>query len=101
MPSPSGPVRVAMSLSRQDQPAQRGPRTVAAVLFVVFEKHLSNTYGTWRLHAKIVPEWLPAREPGRLTYRVPEEKDEEEVTKEKEEDKKDEEEEEGGIFDKF
>ena len=38
-------------------------------------------YGTWRLHAKIVPEWLPAREPGRLTYRVPEEMEEEEVNK--------------------
>ena len=62
-----------------------------------------NRYGTWRLHAKIVPEWLPAREPGRLTYRVPEEKEEEEVSKESEEakDRKEEEEEEGGIFDKF
>ena len=44
---------------------------------------------------------MPAREPGRLTYRVPEEKEEEEATKEKEVDKKEEEEEEGGIFDKF
>merc|ERR1719402_492389 len=80
-----------------------GSETVAkdVLEFVVFEKHLSNTYGTWRLHAKIVPEWLPAREPGRLTYRVPEEKEEEEVTKENEEDKKEGEEEEGGIFDKF
>jgi len=82
-----------------------GSETVAkdVLEFVVFEKHLSNTYGTWRLHAKIVPEWLPAREPGRLTYRVPEEKEEEEVSKESEEakDRKEEEEEEGGIFDKF
>ena len=68
---------------------------------MLLNKHALYRYGTWRLHAKIVPEWLPAREPGRLTYRVPDEKDEEEVTKEKEEDKKDEEEEEGGIFDKF
>merc|ERR1719209_552874 len=82
-----------------------GSETVAkdVLEFVVFEKHLSNTYGTWRLHAKIVPEWLPAREPGRLTYRVPEEKEEEEVSKESEEakDRKEEEEDEGGIFDKF
>lgn len=24
--------------------------------YVVFEKHLSNEYGLWRLHAKIIPE---------------------------------------------
>ena len=41
--------------------------------YVVFEKHLSNIYGMWRLHSKIVPDWLPAREPGRLTFRVPKE----------------------------
>ena len=59
-------------------------------------------YGTWRLHAKIVPEWLPAREPGRLTYRVPVEEEEEVNKKENEEEnKKEDDEEEGGIFDKF
>merc|ERR1712212_1214959 len=41
--------------------------------YVVFEKHLSNIYGTWRLHSKIIPDWMPRREPGRLTYRVPRE----------------------------
>merc|ERR1712088_890429 len=55
--------------------------------FVVFEKHLSNTYGSWRLHAKIVPEWLPERAPGRLTYRVPEEKEDDKESKEREEPK--------------
>ena len=48
--------------------------------FVVFEKHISNTYGRWRLHAKILPDWLPAREPGRLTYKVPRETGQPEVT---------------------
>merc|ERR1719384_502385 len=58
-----------------------GSETVAkdVLEYVVFEKHLSNTYGTWRLHAKIVPDWLPARGPGKLTYRVPEEAAEEDV----------------------
>ena len=41
--------------------------------YVVFEKHLANVYGTWRLHSKIIPDWMPKREPGRLTYRVPSE----------------------------
>lgn len=35
--------------------------------YVVFEKHLSDVYGTWRLHDKIVPEWTPPREPSHLT----------------------------------
>jgi hypothetical protein len=29
--------------------------------YCVFEKHLSNVYGTWRLHAKIIPDWMPRR----------------------------------------
>jgi len=37
--------------------------------YVVFEKHLANEYGTWRIHAKIIPDWLPPREPAPLTYR--------------------------------
>lgn len=31
--------------------------------YVVFEKHLSNVYGTWRMHSKIVPDWMPERPP--------------------------------------
>lgn len=36
--------------------------------YVVFEKHLANEYGKWRLHDKIIPDWTPAREPSRKTY---------------------------------
>lgn len=36
--------------------------------YVVFEKHLSNEYGKWRLHDKIIPDWAPAREPSRKTF---------------------------------
>ena len=62
--------------------------------YVVFEKHLSNIYGMWRLHSKIVPDWLPAREPGRLTFRVPKEepkKEKEDKTEDKEVDSEDQE----------
>lgn len=27
---------------------------------IVFEKHLSDTLGRWRIHAKLKPDWLPA-----------------------------------------
>jgi len=30
--------------------------------YVVFEKHLANQYGEWRIHAKIVPSWLPPQD---------------------------------------
>jgi large subunit ribosomal protein L45 len=39
--------------------------------YVVFEKHLSNPYGIWRLHAKIVPEWAPPREVILKTFKKP------------------------------
>ena len=29
--------------------------------YCVFEKHLSNVYGVWRLHSKIIPDWMPKR----------------------------------------
>jgi hypothetical protein len=38
--------------------------------YVVFEKHLSNEYGLWRLHGKIVPDWMPPKEPTAKTYRL-------------------------------
>lgn len=38
--------------------------------YVVFEKHLSNEYGTWRIHDKIIPDWAPPREPSRKTFIV-------------------------------
>jgi len=53
-----------------------GSETVAkdVLEYVVFEKHLSNLYGSWRMHAKIIPDWMPPREPGKLTYMVEKEK---------------------------
>lgn len=38
--------------------------------YVVFEKHLANEYGTWRLHAKIIPDWLPPRQPSMRTFKA-------------------------------
>ncbi|NXE84636.1 RM45 protein, partial [Cochlearius cochlearius] len=39
--------------------------------YVVFEKHLVNLYGTWRMHGKIVPEWAPPKEPIIKTVMIP------------------------------
>uniref|UniRef100_A0A1A9UWE5 Large ribosomal subunit protein mL45 n=1 Tax=Glossina austeni TaxID=7395 RepID=A0A1A9UWE5_GLOAU len=44
--------------------------------YAVFEKHISNEYGKWRLHDKIIPDWLPPKEPSIATYRLVEESDE-------------------------
>ncbi|KAG5676104.1 hypothetical protein PVAND_005958 [Polypedilum vanderplanki] len=41
--------------------------------YVVFEKHLANLYGVWKLHDKIIPDWMEKREPRALTYVVEEE----------------------------
>ncbi|XP_034836154.1 large ribosomal subunit protein mL45 [Maniola hyperantus] len=40
--------------------------------YVVFEKHLSNLYGTWRIHDKIIPDWAPPKDPSKLTRLKPE-----------------------------
>lgn len=40
--------------------------------YVVFEKHLANEYGTWRLHGKIIPDWQPPKQPSMRTYKVEE-----------------------------
>ena len=46
--------------------------TVKDVLeYVVFEKHLTNPYGTWKIHGKIIPDWLPPRDPILKTYSRP------------------------------
>ena len=81
--------------------------TQGRLLFVFIPINNVDTfsYGVWRLHSKIVPDWLPAREPGKLTYRVPEEAAEEEEQREvakneESSDKKDQEEDEGPL-DKF
>jgi large subunit ribosomal protein L45 len=36
--------------------------------YVVFEKHLANEYSTWRIHGKVVPDWMPPRQPIIRTY---------------------------------
>lgn len=41
--------------------------------YVVFEKHIANEYGVWRLHDKIIPDWMPAKSPSPITYRVDDE----------------------------
>ncbi|PSN42013.1 putative 39S ribosomal protein L45 [Blattella germanica] len=48
--------------------------------YVVFEKHLSNQYGLWRIHEKIVPDWMPPKDPLPKTYVVPKETEETEET---------------------
>ncbi|XP_046972225.1 probable 39S ribosomal protein L45, mitochondrial [Vanessa cardui] len=40
--------------------------------YIVFEKHLSNLYGTWRIHDKIIPDWAPPKDPSKLTRLKPE-----------------------------
>jgi len=39
--------------------------------YVVFEKHITNPYATWKIHGKIIPDWLPPRESIRKTYQRP------------------------------
>jgi large subunit ribosomal protein L45 len=41
--------------------------------YVVFEKHLSNEYGVWRLHDKVIPQWTEEKQPAYITYRVDDE----------------------------
>ncbi len=39
--------------------------------YVVFERHLTNPYGCWRMHDKIEPEWAPPKSPIIRTYIQP------------------------------
>nr|XP_051681587.1 39S ribosomal protein L45, mitochondrial isoform X2 [Oryctolagus cuniculus] len=39
--------------------------------YVVFEKHLMNPYGSWRMHGKIVPPWAPPKQPILKTVMIP------------------------------
>jgi len=41
--------------------------------YVVFEKHLSNVYGKWRIHAKIIPDWVEKKSVSKRTYVIIEE----------------------------
>lgn len=50
--------------------------------FVVFEKHMSDTYGRWRIHGKITPEWKTADMPFRKTIVIPDEADDSEDSNE-------------------
>lgn len=36
--------------------------------YVVFEKHLANMYGIWRMHGKIIPDWMPPKQPSAHTF---------------------------------
>ncbi|KAG0721860.1 putative 39S ribosomal protein L45, mitochondrial [Chionoecetes opilio] len=47
--------------------------------YVVFEKHVANTYGSWRVHDKIIPDWMPPKQPVRKTYKVQDVEEEEET----------------------
>lgn len=69
--------------------------------FVVFEKRVSDTYGAWRMHGKIEPDFCEAKPPVHKTFRVPEHEEisEEDIEKmaaedvvDKEEDEKEDEE---------
>lgn len=52
--------------------------------YVVFEKNISNLYGEWRMHDKIVPAWAEPKEPSPTTYRfIEREVDEEDIAIEK------------------
>lgn len=45
--------------------------------YVVFESNVSNAYGSWRLHSKIIPDWAEPKAPSFATWRVIEEEPEE------------------------
>lgn len=50
--------------------------------YVVFEKNISNMYGEWRMHDKIIPTWAEPKQPSNTTYRYVEPNVEEEPAKE-------------------
>ena len=39
--------------------------------YVVFEKHLVNPYGSWRMHGKITPPWATHKQPILKTVVIP------------------------------
>lgn len=49
--------------------------------YVVFEKNITNLYGVWRLHHKIIPDWMEPRQPAYKTQRLIEEAPSEEDNK--------------------
>lgn len=42
--------------------------------YIVFEKHMANEYGTWRIHGKIIPPWMTSTDISEGTYVLPKEK---------------------------
>ena len=40
--------------------------------YIVFERHLANEYGKWRIHGKIIPTWQAPKEPSVVTGIKPE-----------------------------
>lgn len=47
--------------------------------YVVFEKNISNLYGEWRMHDKIIPPWAEPKQPSPNTYRFIERQDDDET----------------------
>ncbi|KAG5307517.1 RM45 protein, partial [Acromyrmex insinuator] len=41
--------------------------------YIVFEKHLANEYGIWRIHGKIIPTWMTPTDTVEGTYVLPKE----------------------------
>ncbi|XP_033732883.1 39S ribosomal protein L45, mitochondrial-like [Pecten maximus] len=50
--------------------------------YVVFEKHIVNMYGEWRMHNKITPKWMPPQAPQVNTRVKPDLPDTDKITKE-------------------
>ncbi|XP_011141504.1 probable 39S ribosomal protein L45, mitochondrial isoform X2 [Harpegnathos saltator] len=42
--------------------------------YIVFEKHLANEYGIWRIHGKIIPSWMTPKDISEGTYVLPKQK---------------------------
>ena len=68
----------------------------SVVEYVIFEKWISDTYGRWRIHGKVIPDWMGPRDSLIKTYRVPnfgplppEEPDDKDKTLKKKEDDED------------
>ena len=39
--------------------------------YVVLEKHIADEYGQWRVHGKVIPDWIPPRGTLHKTYVKP------------------------------
>ncbi|XP_012224429.1 large ribosomal subunit protein mL45 [Linepithema humile] len=48
--------------------------------YIVFERHMANEYGTWRIHGKIIPSWMTPTDIAESTYVLPKEKRDPEPT---------------------